>query len=97
MEIFILSIVGRFKDHSSLPVIHLKARFVIVLGQFQIGAPSKQFSQRAIIELLPNKNRANYQFISLPPASLDFPRNIGHKAFVVVRKKWINKEELQSS
>ena len=60
------------------------ANFVIVEGQLVIGTEDKQFSQKAVIELTPNKDRSNYAYTSTPPADTENPRDLGYKAFVVV-------------
>ncbi len=61
------------------------ANFVIVEGQLVIGTENKQFSQKAIIELTPNKKRSPYSYTSTPPADRENPRDLGYKSFVVVR------------
>lgn len=75
----------KFQDDSSTPTIEIQASFVLVQGRLTIGTPSQQFRQKATITLTPNPNgRAPYAYTSNSPADTQYPRDFGHKAFVVV-------------
>lgn len=66
----------------------IKANYILVEGQLTIGTPTRQFSQKAVIELTPNLlgNRQTLKFTSFAPADSKHPRDLGHKVFAVVRK-----------
>ena len=66
-------------------MIEVQAQFIIVQGRLSAGSASQQFSQRLFFTLLPNPDgRSGYLFTSSPPADVTNPRDLGHKAFVVV-------------
>lgn len=87
MSLTLLDIRGalKFQDDPSTPSLEIQASFVLVQGRLTIGTPSQQFQQRATITLTPNPSRrAPYAYTSNSPADAQNPRDLGHKAFVVI-------------
>ncbi|CAI5525201.1 unnamed protein product [Closterium sp. Naga37s-1] len=74
----------RVQDSPSLPTIEVQAAFIIVQGRLSAGTTATPFSRLALFTLLPSKSRANFTLTDLAPADPLNPRNLGHKAFIVV-------------
>lgn len=77
----------KFLDDPNLPSIYVRANYILVEGQLFIGSSSQQYRQKAIIELTPHPTRSTLKYTFSPPAEPAYPRNFGHKAFVVVNFK----------
>ena len=65
----------------------VQANYIIVQGYLGAGSTNSPFSQKLVFTMTPNTagNRANYSFTLQEPAEPQYPRSLGHKAFVVVR------------
>ncbi|CAI7772076.1 unnamed protein product [Closterium sp. NIES-53] len=74
----------RVLDSPSLPRVEVQAAFIIVQGRLSAGSTATPFSRLALFTLLPSPSRANYTLTDLAPADPLNPRNLGHKAFIVV-------------
>ncbi|GJP48947.1 hypothetical protein CLOM_g8217 [Closterium sp. NIES-68] len=62
----------------------LKANYIVVMGKLTAGEPSRHFSSRLAFTLFPTANRKPFQLTKLAPADPGNPRDLGHKAFIVV-------------
>lgn len=63
----------------------VSACVVLVEGQLAIGSASQQFMSKITFSLAPNPwGRLDYSADYNPPADARNPRNVGHKAFVVM-------------
>ncbi|CAI5525352.1 unnamed protein product [Closterium sp. Naga37s-1] len=74
----------RVLDSPSLPRVEVQAAFIIVQGRLSAGSTATPFSRLALFTLLPSPSRANFTLTDLAPADPLNPRNLGHKAFIVV-------------
>ncbi|CAI7745485.1 unnamed protein product [Closterium sp. NIES-53] len=80
-----LTVKGWLKvlDSPSLPRIDVNAHFIVVMGRLTAGEPSRHFSSRLTFTLFPG-SRKPYMLSKLAPADAANPRDLGHKAFIVV-------------
>ncbi|GJP61931.1 hypothetical protein CLOP_g19052 [Closterium sp. NIES-67] len=74
----------RVQDSPSLPRVEVQATFIIVQGRLSVGSSDAPFRRLALFTLLPSPGRRNFSLTDLPPADPQNPRNLGHKAFIVV-------------
>lgn len=75
----------RLLDDPSVPQLYVKANYILVEGQLFAGTASQPYRQKAIFELTPAPGRKNLQYTFSLPAEPQYPRNLGHKVFAVVR------------
>ncbi|CAI5504735.1 unnamed protein product [Closterium sp. Naga37s-1] len=80
-----LTVKGWLKvlDSPSLPKIDVNAHFIVVMGRLTAGEPNRHFSSRLTFTLFPG-SRKPYMLSKLAPADAANPRDLGHKAFIVV-------------
>jgi len=74
----------KFQDDPATPSLEVQASFVLVQGRLTIGTTTQQFRQKATITLTPNPNNRAPLGYTNPPADPKNPRDLGHKAFVVI-------------